>query len=415
MIQNKLTSEIPSGWSIFSLEDVAEIVSGVTKGRKLVGRATTWMPYLRVANVQAGYLNLEEIKEIEVPVEEVDKYRLQPGDVVMTEGGDPDKLGRGTVWNGEIDLCLHQNHIFRVRPNVEMLDSHYLKAYLGSKSAQKYFLRCAKQTTGIASINKTQLRAFPVPLPTLEEQRRIATILDKADAVRRKRQEAIALTEELLRSAFLEMFGDPVTNPKGWETACLGKLLAEPLQNGAYFPKEYYVEDGTGTEMVHMSDAFYGVVKRGNLKRVTITPADIQKYGLNSNDVLVARRSLNYEGSAKPCLIPAAQESLIFESSLIRVRLNRDILDPIFFFSYMLQPCARETYVFPHVTRSTISGINQAGLQRVQVLVPPISLQKHYRRLYETVNSFGSSYERNIGLLDNLFNSLLQRAFRGEL
>ena len=239
-------------------------------------------------------------------------------------------------------------------------------------------------------VSLTVLRNALIPYPPIEEQRRIAEILDRADAIRRKRQEAIQLTEELLRSAFLEMFGDPVTNPKGWEMVSLGKLLAEPLQNGAYFEKDRYVQNDTGTEMVHMSDAFYGVVKRGNLKQVCLTPAEIEKYGLNSSDILIARRSLNYEGSAKPCLIPATQDPLIFESSLIRVRLRQDIIDPIFFFSYMLQPRARETYVFPHVTKSTISGINQAGLQRVQVLVPPIAIQRNYRSFYERISSFNA-------------------------
>jgi len=228
-----------------------------------------------------------------------------------------------------------------------------------------------------------------IPLPPLEEQRRIAAILDKADGVRRKRKEAIRLTEELLKSTFLEMFGDPVTNPKGWRKISLGELLAEPLQNGAYFPKERYVEAPDGVEMVHMSDAFYNFVERGNLKRVQVTSEEFEKYKLIPNDVLIARRSLNYEGSAKPCLISETAQPLIFESSLIRVRLNAEVIDSFFFFSYMLEPRARSAYVFPNVTKSTISGINQAGLKRISVLAPPMSI--------------------------NLFNSLLQRAFRGEL
>ena len=147
------------------LQEVAEIGSGVTKGRKYQGRSTVHMPYMRVANVQDGYLKLDNVTEIEVAVDEISRYQLQPGDVLMTEGGDPDKLGRGAVWTGQIEPCLHQNHIFRVRTMQDVLEPWYFKAYLGSTEAKRYFLRCAKQTTGIASINKTQLRALPVPLP----------------------------------------------------------------------------------------------------------------------------------------------------------------------------------------------------------------------------------------------------------
>ncbi len=105
----------PKGWEEAALTDVAEIVSGVTKGRKLGGKQTVFAPYLRVANVQDGYLNLSEIKEIEVLPTDIEKYRLLDGDILLTEGGDPDKLGRGTVWREHIEGCIHQNHIFRVR------------------------------------------------------------------------------------------------------------------------------------------------------------------------------------------------------------------------------------------------------------------------------------------------------------
>ncbi|WP_207547780.1 restriction endonuclease subunit S [Mycobacterium mantenii] len=90
--------------------------------------------------------------------------------MVLTEGGDPDKLGRGTVWRGQLPLCLHQNHIFRVRVTSDLLDPNYLSAYLASKPAKAYFLRAAKQTTGIASINMTQLRNTPIYLPSLDKQ-----------------------------------------------------------------------------------------------------------------------------------------------------------------------------------------------------------------------------------------------------
>lgn len=162
----------PKGWDSQRLETVSEIASGVTKGRKLRGKKTVEAPYLRVANVQDGYLDLENVKPIEVLPDDVEKYRLEPGDIVLTEGGDPDKLGRGAVWRGQIEGCIHQNHIFRVRANPELLVPEYLSALLGSPRGKRYFLRAAKQTTGIASINKTQLRGFPVLLPPLRLQQK---------------------------------------------------------------------------------------------------------------------------------------------------------------------------------------------------------------------------------------------------
>jgi type I restriction enzyme S subunit len=110
-------NESLAGWQMVRLKELAQIASGVTKGRRFNGAETVFAPYLRVANVQAGRLDLSEIKEVEVLSGDVEKYRLHPGDVLMTEGGDRDKLGRGTIWRGEVDNCIHQNHIFRVRPD----------------------------------------------------------------------------------------------------------------------------------------------------------------------------------------------------------------------------------------------------------------------------------------------------------
>lgn len=161
------------------LGQLAEIVSGLTKGRKLGAQVTRSVPYLAVANVQDGHLKLDTVKEIEATEGEIDRYRLLSGDIVMTEGGDPDKLGRGTIWRGELPLCLHQNHIFRVRVHSGgEVESSYLAAYIAGGAARSYFLRSAKQTTGIASINTSQLRGLPVVVPSLASQRRFISHLE---------------------------------------------------------------------------------------------------------------------------------------------------------------------------------------------------------------------------------------------
>ncbi|RYG94692.1 MAG: restriction endonuclease subunit S, partial [Alphaproteobacteria bacterium] len=140
------------------------------------------VPYLRVANVQDGHLDLSEMKEIQIRRTEIERYRLQPGDVVLTEGGDFDKLGRGFIWRGELELCVHQNHVFAVRPDRGRILPEFF-AYLAQSSYGKaYFLKVAHKTTNLASINSTKLKAFPVLVPpTLDEQREIVTVLDAID------------------------------------------------------------------------------------------------------------------------------------------------------------------------------------------------------------------------------------------
>jgi type I restriction enzyme S subunit len=131
-----------------------------------------------VANVQDGYLDLSEVKMIEVALTDIDRYRLQVGDVLLTEGGDLDKRGRGDIWHVQIEVCLHQNHVFAVRPNLNILLSDFLAAQTGSNYGKEYFLTCGKQTTNLASINSTQLKNFPTIVPPMNEQKAIIEILD---------------------------------------------------------------------------------------------------------------------------------------------------------------------------------------------------------------------------------------------
>ncbi|WP_423147890.1 restriction endonuclease subunit S [Rubrolithibacter danxiaensis] len=161
-----------------SLSEICSIVGGVTKGRNLTGKETVELPYLRVANVQDGYLNLEDVKTIRIPIKEKDKYLLSIGDILYTEGGDRDKLGRGTVWQGEIDECIHQNHIFRARPKSPDYNSNYISYYSKTKAAREYFFKSGKQTTNLASINISILSNLIIPLVSLDEQIKIVEKID---------------------------------------------------------------------------------------------------------------------------------------------------------------------------------------------------------------------------------------------
>lgn len=194
------------GWKEARLEDVAEIVSGVTKGRKLDGKQTIMAPYLRVANVQDGYLDLNEIKEIEVLPSDVAKYRLKVGDVLLTEGGDPDKLGRGSVWHGQVTDCIHQNHIFRVRSKTDKLMPDFLSMLIGSERGKRYFLRAAKQTTGIASINSTQLKNFPVLLPSPALQQHFAQTVTNSQKLQQRLSDAADTADTLFTSLLQRAF-----------------------------------------------------------------------------------------------------------------------------------------------------------------------------------------------------------------
>ena len=161
------------------LFELADVRTGLAKGKSTKGIAIK-VPYLRVANVQDGRLDLSEVREIEIEDKHLDRYALRAGDVLMTEGGDFDKLGRGTVWNGEIEPCIHQNHVFAVRPRENKACAGFIAAIAASEYGRNYFLSCANRSTNLASINSTQLKALPIPSAPVVEQERIASIVDVA-------------------------------------------------------------------------------------------------------------------------------------------------------------------------------------------------------------------------------------------
>lgn len=195
----------PGQLSVVPLASLAEVRQGLAKGRRADADTTT-RPYLRVANVKDGELDLGEIKDIVVARDQVDRYTLRTGDVLMTEGGDLDKLGRGTVWQGEVAGCLHQNHVFAVRPDGDKLDPWYLAALARSPYGRQYFLGCAKRTSNLASVNKQQVSQLPVPMLAIAEQRRwvqqYRSIRAVAVRVGARRQ-----STDFLRRAFLTESG----------------------------------------------------------------------------------------------------------------------------------------------------------------------------------------------------------------
>lgn len=200
---NPWVPHLPQGWQLKRLKHLADVRSGLAKGKDYGGKPTVKMPYLRVANVQDGHLNLTEVLTIDVAADEAERFLLQSGDVLMNEGGDYDKLGRGAVWTGEVSPCLHQNHVFAVRPYEEGV-SEWLAATTQTRNAKFYFKSNAKQSTNLASINQTNVKELPVLLPPPKERQQLLSQLRtevlKIDGLIAHVQQEIELLREL-RSA----------------------------------------------------------------------------------------------------------------------------------------------------------------------------------------------------------------------
>lgn len=196
----------PRRWTVAPLKRVARVRGGLTLGRALPSTVPTRLvPYLRVANVQAGWLDLAVVAEIKATESEIARYSLQPGDVLMNEGGDNDKLGRGAVWTGSLAPCLNQNHVFCVRPFKNGL-SEWISMATNARYARDFFFLHSKQSTNLASISKTNAEKFPIAIPPENElvdvMHQVGSMLDSMDALISKALASIEKAQEF-RSALI--------------------------------------------------------------------------------------------------------------------------------------------------------------------------------------------------------------------
>lgn len=205
--------EIPKHWGAIKLKYFSSVQTGITLGKTYSGNALEEYPYMRVANVQDGYFKLDDVATLRLPAREAQKYIIRAGDILVTEGGDIDKLGRGTVWRGEIDNCLHQNHVFCVRINTSKATEEFIALVTSCEYGRHYFTNTANKTTNLASTNRTKLVNLPVALPPLGEQAEIIAYVSSITEAFAPLVEAVQRESECLRE-FKQVLISGVTTGK---------------------------------------------------------------------------------------------------------------------------------------------------------------------------------------------------------
>ncbi|MDD2389673.1 MAG: restriction endonuclease subunit S [Desulfobacterales bacterium] len=231
----------PRHWAVVAFDEVAIVIGGITKGRNLKNRKTAFYPYLRVANVQRGYFDLSGMKEIEVPMDEYEKYQLMEGDLLITEGGDWDKVGRTAIWHEQIGHCLHQNHIFKARVPSELILNEWVELVFNSDVGRDYFAGASKQTTNLSSINMTQLRNFYFPVPPLSEQneilKRLKLMIEISRTLHNQLLKAQTVSGFFAQSAIAAITGTHIKDKetmKAPETELVTKLKLAASPNNQY-------------------------------------------------------------------------------------------------------------------------------------------------------------------------------------
>jgi type I restriction enzyme, S subunit len=301
--------------------------------------------------------------------------------------------------------------IYPLRPKTGRLSREFLAHLLRSEDFLAYTEKHSSRTN-IPKVNRESLLGYEAVLPPLPEQRRIAEVLDRAEALRAKRRAALAQLDSLTQSLFLDLFGDPATNPKDWPLRQLGELIVDGPQNGLYKPSTDY---GSGTPILRI-DAFYdGVVTDiSTLKRVRLTKAEATSFQLSENDVVINRvNSLDYLG--KCALIPELPEPTVFESNMMRMRFDSKIAHPRFVVQFLQTGFAKSQIQMRAKHAVNQASINQQDVSSFRLSLPSVELQQEFARRVTAVEKLKTAHRASLAELDALFATLQHRAFRGEL
>jgi type I restriction enzyme S subunit len=346
------------------------------------------IPVLRLQNIRPNRYDPDNLKFIsEKKAESLQRHTYQAGDVVITKLGEPCGVACQIPENTQSGIIVAD--VVRFRGDPSRIDHRYLVHFLNSPDGRCQVSQLTKGTTR-QRVNLSDFKKIQIPLPPLEKQRRIAAILDKADAVRRKRKEAIALTEELLRSAFLDMFGNLLSNidenprchTKGWTKCKLGDQLT--LQRGFDITQQ------------QCQEGIYAVISSGGVS------AYHSEYKALGPGVLLGRK-----GSVGR--VHYVEENYWPHDTTLWVKDFKKN-NPLFVYYFF------KMFPIAHYEASTSNPtLNRNRLHPVDVLWPPHDLQNHFAAVSESVAKCKQIKERAVSESNNFFNSLLQRAFRGEL
>lgn len=257
-------------------------------------------------------------------------------------------------------------------------------------------------------LSPSQLSTFEIPLPTLPSQRRIAGILDAADALRARRREALAQLDSLLQSAFLHIFGDPVTNPMGWEANCFDDLLTL-VQYGPRFYNEAYTP--TGVKIVRITDLdFEGNLDFDGMPTLVVSDEDREKFGLIPGDLILARTGATV---GKTALIRAGDPKCIAGAYFIRMRFLASV-SPLYV-QWVMRSAGVQAIIWQKSQQSAQPKFNGPAIRKLPLPVPPLDFQRRFAAKVDSIEQQKGRMRAHLAELDALFASLQSRAFNWEL
>ncbi|MCC9606226.1 restriction endonuclease subunit S [Blastopirellula sp. JC732] len=370
---------------------------------------------LRTNNVDRnGELSLETVKRVDASEAELTKYSVTPGDVIFNNTNSPELVGKTAFFDLDGDWVL-SNHMTRLRVNPEVVDPKFLARVLHFYWGMGFSGRRGKQWVNQAAVDARALSTFPIPLPTLSEQRRIVETLDEARDIRQLRQQAYGLTADLIPAIFHDMFGEELSEV---QYVRLGAITSE-IQYGTSTASAE-----TGYTTLRIPNVVGDTVSYDELVTVPLSEAEAKKYFLSDHDMLFVRTNGNPEYVGRSAVFNRQlaneaglnEQEVIFASYLIRLRLKEDSFEPEFVASYLRTPIGRRDVMRQSKTSAGQFNINTQGLKGLAIPAVPRDRQLRFIEVVREIDDLKRSLMYESQCIDLKLNrSLLAHAFSGEL
>jgi type I restriction enzyme S subunit len=363
---------------------------------------------LKVSAVTWGEFRPHENKAVFDDYDPGDCPRPKDGDLLISRANTRELVGAPVLVAGDHPNLLLSDKILRLVPNLARVDRRYLAHALRSTRSRRHFESRAGGTSGsMTNITQEDIRSAPLPLPPLSEQRRQADMLDKADAIRRKREEAIALAEQLPSSAFMDMFGDPIVNPRNWLLRPIGDVADV---SGGLQVTSARSKNAISLPYLRVANVFRDRLELAEIKHILVTESERARALLRAGDVLVVEGHGNPGELGRAALWNAEIAECTHQNHLIRVRPRIDALRPRFLSAFINSSAGRKQMLRLGNTTSGLNTISTNTVRSVSVLIPPLDLQDRFVRLVEGTQRLASRMKAQ-GLEAQLFGALNSAAF----
>lgn len=363
--------------------------------------------FLRITDIQDGNVDWLTVPHCETTHSEGEAARLDVGDIVFARTGAT--TGKSYLLRSCPERTVFASYLIRVRPDRTKIDPRYLSWYF---QTPEYWRQITTSASGTAQpgVNASKLSSLVVPVPPIDQQHRIADILDKADAVRRKRRESIALTDELLRSAFLEMFGDSVRNTKEWRVTELGAVSEV---GGGLQVTSARASNPIAMPYLRVANVFRDRLDLSEIKQIHVTDAEARRSLLHPGDVLVVEGHGNPDELGRAAVWRGEILRCTHQNHLIRIRPDARLINPAFLCAYLNSSAGRSQMLRLGKTTSGLNTISTNNIRGVTVATPPLDLQQKFERLVNGTRILRDRFLAVNEASEVLFRSLIQRAFEG--